>query len=69
MEGLKMKDVLAIAREKNSGEIMESTTDGYPLPTLEDLLRLMEDEDSSLKKDETGTNAYTVYNVYSSGPC
>lgn len=64
-----MKDVLAIAREKNSGEIMDSTTDRYSLPTLEDLLRLMEDEDSSLKKGETATNAYTVYSVYSSGPC
>jgi len=67
-ERIKMKDLLAKARERNSGKIMDSKRDEYSLPTLEELFSLMEAEEASLEKAET-TNAYSVYMVYSSGPC
>ena len=53
----------------NAGKIMDSATNVYTLPTLEEFLILMEEEDSELEKVEPIHNAYTVYNVYSSGPC
>lgn len=48
---------------------MNSATNVYPLPTLEEFLILMDEENSELEKVEPTQNAYSVYSVYSSGPC
>ncbi len=48
---------------------MDSKGNGNPLPTLEELLSLMEEENSVLENDRIDRNAYSVYSVYSSGPC
>lgn len=49
---------------------MDSKVKGNQLPTLEELLSLMEEENSVLENDRIDCNAsYSVYSVYSSGPC
>jgi hypothetical protein len=53
---------------------MDSMGEKNLLPTLEELLKLMEEENSVYEGDrincrESVNNGYSVYMVYSSGPC